>query len=94
VRKIRERYERGQGEQPRVLRGAYREAAEIARGRAVVDRPWEQHIVRRQSLVRGAYLETARALAASADAEDRRLARQIEAFVGTCRPRSRGAMNS
>ena len=81
VRKIRERYEKGRGEPPRVTWAAYREAAAIVRTGERGERPWEGRILKRQQAIRTAYGEAARALAGSGDAEDRRLAEQVRRFV-------------
>jgi type IV secretory pathway VirD2 relaxase len=85
VRKLRERHEAGRGPAPRVMRSALEEAARIARG-ARVERPWERPILQRQQEVRRAYLETAEALARSADPADRRLAEQVRGFVAAMPP--------
>jgi len=80
IRKMRERYERGQGPAPRVLDAAYREAARLARGGSM-ERPWERRIVERQASVRSAYAAVAQALSRSTDPADRALARDVNAFV-------------
>ncbi|CAN7654254.1 hypothetical protein LJR225_005172 [Phenylobacterium sp. LjRoot225] len=80
VRKARERYERTGQNEPRVLREARREAEALAQGRIKVE-AWDQQMRRRQAEVRRTYLEAAKVLAASSNAQDRALARDVEAFV-------------
>jgi len=82
IRKMRERYERGQGPAPRVLDAAYHEAARLARGGSM-ERPWETRIVERQTAVRRAYAAAAQVLARSTDPSDRALAKEVGAFVKT-----------
>ena len=82
IRKMRERYERGQGPAPRVLDAAYREAARLARGGSMA-RPWEARILARQASIRSAYAAIAQALSRSTDPNDRTLAKDVSAFVKT-----------
>ena len=81
VRKLRERYEKGQGPAPRVMSAARDEALRIAKGDQKVDRPWEPAILQRQQEVRRAYLEQAAALDQSGDPNGRALAVSLRAFV-------------
>lgn len=80
VRKARERYERTGQNEPRVLREARREAEALAGGKAGVQ-PWDKQMLRRQAEVRATYMEAAKVLATSSSAQDRALARDVEAFV-------------
>lgn len=81
VRKLRERYERGQAPPPRVMDAARHEAWRIARGGLKVERPWEASIVTRQAAVRDAYLAQARELERSPDSGSHVLAHRLRAFV-------------
>lgn len=81
VRRLRDRAGRGEGQLPRVLASAYREAAGAAFRGDRDPRPWEVRMAERQARVRALYLAQARLLQVSADAEDRRLGREVEAFV-------------
>ncbi len=81
VRKMRERYERGEGAAPRVLRSALQEAGEAAFLGDAAARPWETATARRQAQVRALYLAQARLLIASGDRDDQALGRAVERFV-------------
>ena len=80
VRKLREKHERGAGEEPRVLHAAREEAARIARGELRLERPWERALLRRQQEVRGAYLHHADTLDGG-DGDAKELAKSLRAFV-------------
>lgn len=70
------------GTEPVIARRRRDEAAWTAAGRD--DRkaaPWEQAVQRRQQGIRAAYLDRADELMASGDADDRRLAADLRAFV-------------
>lgn len=85
VRRLRLRFEAG-GPPARVLRSAYREAAEAAfRGPGAL-RPWEVQMVTRQRRIRTLYLEQARLLAASDHQADRRLGAALSVFVSALAP--------
>ena len=82
LRKLRERYERGDGAPPpRVLHAARQEAIRIARGELKLERPWEAAISSRQEAVRYAYLAEAAKLARSGDERSQVLSRQLVVFV-------------
>ena len=81
LRKMRERYERGDGSPPRTLEAAYLEASDAVFDPATPRPPWEQQIAETQSKIRGHYLDHAEALAASPDPQDQALAKQVETFV-------------
>ena len=78
VRKLRERL--GADGRPRVVVGAYKEAAQAAFGK-VEAKPWDIATARRQAQTRARYLAEARLLMASTDEADRALGREVEAFV-------------
>ena len=82
IRKIRERYERGQGPAPRVMDAAYREAARLARGGSM-ERPLEPQILARQTAVRRGHAAAAPNPESSGDPADRALAKEVGAFVKT-----------
>lgn len=81
IRKLRERHEGGGGAMPHVRAAAYREAARAAFGTGGGAPAWEVASAQRQRAVRATYLAQARILKASADAEDVKLGRAVEAFV-------------
>ena len=85
VRKARERFERTGRNEPRVLREARREAQALAQG-GLKAQAWDEQMLRRQSEIRATYREAAKVLAASGIAEDRALARQVDAFVKSMPP--------
>ena len=77
VRKLRDRFERGEGPMPDTLRGALKEAA----GPPVADRPWEARAKQRQAEIRRSLVVEALRLQASTTEKDRRLGADLEAFV-------------
>lgn len=81
LRKIRERYECGQGEPARVRRAVYRDAAKAAFRGETAPMPWEAQMLERQVIVRSLYLAQAQLLRRSPDPEDRALGSKVEAFV-------------
>jgi type IV secretory pathway VirD2 relaxase len=81
VRRLRERYAKGRGEAPRVLKSALLEAARIAGGGATAPAAWDLHLARRQASIRGLYRAQVEVLARSENVEDRRLAAALKAFV-------------
>lgn len=82
IRQMRDR-----GVTPQTVRSAYLEVAQELTGRKnIPTRPWEENIVKRQQTIRQTYLATAGALALSPDAEDRRLAEDVQKFVAGMPP--------
>lgn len=81
LRKMRERYEAGQGKPARVQRAAYGEAAKVAFGGQSTRRAWEARLLERQASVRGLYAAQAQLLARSGSSADRVLGAAVEAFV-------------
>lgn len=81
IRRIRERAEQGRGAVGSVQRSALREAAQTVFGGEAEAKPWERRLMARQQRTRALYLAQARLLQAAADADDRRLGREVEAFV-------------
>ncbi|MBJ7412009.1 MAG: hypothetical protein JHD15_16820 [Phenylobacterium sp.] len=81
LRRIRERHARGQGGMGRVASEKLKAAAQLAFGGPPKPTPWEEQMARRQQAVRRLYLAQAKLLQASGDADDRRLAIEIEGFV-------------
>jgi len=81
LRKIRERYEAGQGEPARVRRTAYRDAAKAAFRGETTPMPWEAQMLERQANVRSLYLAQAQLLRRSPDPADRALGSKVETFV-------------
>jgi type IV secretory pathway VirD2 relaxase len=86
VRKLRERLAAADGGMPRVTAQAYRAAAPTALGAVTETPPWEAAITRRQARIRALYLGQARLLAASAEPQDRALARAVARFVAEMPP--------
>ncbi len=80
-RRIRDRYEAGQGPIAKVRRAAYGEAAKAAFLGETAPKPWEARMVGRQARVRGLYLGQAKLLGQSDHPADRVLGAKIEAFV-------------
>lgn len=79
IRKLRERYEQGQGPLPRVLASAAREAIDpVSRG---APRPWEAAIAQRQARIRGLYADQARLFLTATDPELRALGRAVARFL-------------
>jgi hypothetical protein len=81
IRKIRERHDAGIGDRPKVLRGAYQEAARAAFGDDVTPRPWERRMTESQANIRRLYLQQAILLRRSDDPTDRVLGDRVVAFV-------------
>lgn len=81
LRRIRERYEAGQGEPAKVRRAAYREAARAAFKGETARTPWETQMLERQAKVRSLYLAQAQLLRRSSNLVDRELGSKVEAFV-------------
>lgn len=81
LRRIRERLARGQGGMGRVASEKLKTAAQLAFGGPPKPTPWEERMARRQLAVRRLYLAQAKLLQASGDADDRRLAIEIEGFL-------------
>jgi type IV secretory pathway VirD2 relaxase len=81
LRKMRERYEAGQGELPEVRRAAYRGAANAAFNGETTRTQWETRMLERQARVRSLYLAQAQLLRRSPDRADRALGTKVEAFV-------------
>jgi type IV secretory pathway VirD2 relaxase len=86
VRKLQERLAASDGGMPFVTAQAYRDAAPTAVGAETANPPWETAIARRQARIRALYLSQARLLAASAEPEDRALARAVARFVAEMPP--------
>jgi hypothetical protein len=80
MRKLRERFEAGQGPMPERRRRAFVEAGAVAFG-APEATAWEQRLAAQQRRIRSLYLAQARLLQASPEASDQQLGRQVEAFV-------------
>lgn len=81
MHRLRERQASGKGEMAVRQRQAYREAAKAAFQGDTAARPWERKLLARQAAIRRTYLAQADLLAGSPSADDRRLARQVRAFV-------------
>jgi type IV secretory pathway VirD2 relaxase len=86
VRKLRERLAASDGGMPRVTAQAYRDAAPIAAGAVTEPPTWQGAIERQQARIRALYLSQARLLAASAEPDDRALARAVARFVAEMPP--------
>lgn len=82
VRKLRERFERGESPAPETLRGALKAAC----GGSAAKRPWEPQLRLRQAAIRRTLVVEALRLQASAADEDRRLGHDLERFVRTLPP--------
>lgn len=82
VRKMRERFVRGEGPLPAVLEAAYREAL----GGDLASAPWRDAAASRQREVRRGFVALALALERSAAPDDRVLAKAIAAFVKAMPP--------
>lgn len=81
VRRMRDRFDKGQGEPPKADVGAVRAALDQARRN-----PWIGPSRERQGAVRTYFVAQAMALSRSPETEDRRLAKALEAFVKTMPP--------
>ena len=81
LRKIRERYEDGQGQPARVRRLAYHDAAKAAFGNRTTPLLWERRLLERQATIRRIYTAQAAILQRSPDPADRALGSEVEAFV-------------
>ncbi len=81
VRRMRDRFEKGQGEPSRADVGAVRAALD-----GVHRQPWIAPSRERQAAVRTYFVAQAMALSRSPDADDQRLAKTLEAFVKTMPP--------
>jgi hypothetical protein len=81
VRRMRERFESGQGAPARIRRSAYQEAAKAAFQGDTAPRVWEVRSVERQARIRGLYLAQAQLLRRSTDADDQALGAKVVAFV-------------
>lgn len=82
VRKLRERFERGEGPMPETLKGALKWAAKAPS----VEPLWETRLRQKQSYIRRALVVEALRLQASRAADDRRLGQDLERFVRTLPP--------
>lgn len=82
VRKLRERFERGEGPMPETLKGALKSAAKAPS----VEPLWETRLRQKQSYIRRALVVEALRLQASRAADDRRLGQDLERFVRTLPP--------
>lgn len=82
VRKLRERFERGEGAMPETLKGALKDAARSPAEAA----PWEVRLRQRQAQIRKALVVEALRLQASKTDADRTLGRDLETFVRTLPP--------
>ena len=82
VRKLRERFERGEGPMPETLKGALRSAAKVP----AIEPLWETRLREKQSYIRRALVVEALRLQASREADDRRLGQDLERFVRTLPP--------
>jgi len=81
VRQMRDRFVKGQGNPPDADVGAVRAALDQARRQ-----PWVARSRERQGAVRTYFVAQAVTLSRSLDAEDKRLAKALEAFVKTMPP--------
>jgi len=81
VRQMRERYEAGRGEIPRVRRSALHEAAKAAFGGGVDRPPWEARMMARQSTIRTLWMAQARLLLESGNPADRALGARAVTFI-------------
>lgn len=86
VRRLRERYERGEGAIPRTVRAGVLDAAHEARRESAPSRPWEQALLQRQRRVRGVYLAQIAVLSRSSTADDRDLAAELRRFLDRMPP--------
>lgn len=81
-RRLRERFEGGEGPMPETLKGALRSAAMPAGA----DPPWETQLRRRQAAIRRALVVEALRLQTSRADDDRRLGADLERFVRSLPP--------
>jgi len=81
VRKMRERHEMGQGEEPRVLAAAREQAAKAALELSQDPDPWNVHLRERWMTTRAAYGLAAKLLAKSPDPADQALSRKVQSFA-------------
>lgn len=82
VRKLRERFERGEGDMPEVMKGALKAAATSPS----VEPPWEARLRERQAYIRRALVVEAVRLQASKSDDDRQLGLDLERFIRTLPP--------
>ena len=83
LRRLRDRFEAGEGPPARVVRSAYQQAAAAAFQGDETLRPWEVRVAERQRRIRTLFLQQARLLSASDQLEDRRLGAALASFVST-----------
>jgi len=84
LRRINDRYRRGEAPMALLLRGAYREAAKAAfQSGAPSLPPWEAKLVDRQTRIRSLYLAQAKLLQGAGDPATRALGGRVESFVRT-----------
>ncbi|MBJ7483491.1 relaxase/mobilization nuclease domain-containing protein [Brevundimonas sp.] len=81
VRRMRDRFDKGQGAPAKVEIGVVKAALEQPRRQ-----PWTEAIRERQSAVRKYFVAQAVALSRSPEADDQRLAKTLETFVKTMPP--------
>lgn len=82
VRKLRERFERGEGAMPETLKGALQSAAKPRAD----EPPWETRLREKQAYIRRALVVEALRLQASRVGEDRQLGQDLERFIRTLPP--------
>lgn len=82
VRKLRERFERGEGSMPTTLEGALKSAATPPAAEPV----WEARLRQRQAAIRRTLVVEALRLQASTAQGDRRLGQDLEQFIRTLPP--------
>lgn len=82
VRKLRERFERGEGAMPETLKGALESAAKPRAD----EPPWETPLREKQASIRRALVVEALRLQASRVGEDRQLGQDLEHFIRTLPP--------
>lgn len=76
-KRLRERFERGEGPMPRTLQGALKSAA----GPLTAEPVWEVRLRRRQAFIRRSLVAEALKLQASKAVDDRRLGQELEQFI-------------
>jgi len=81
VRRIHDRYAKGQGSIGRVAAEKLKSAAQVAFGEGPQMNIWDERIARRQQVIRRTYLAQAKLLQTSDDPDDRRFGLALENFV-------------
>jgi len=82
VRKLRERFERGDGPLPKTLAGALESAAQPPSS----EPPWETRLRQRQAAIRRTLVVEALRLQVSKADDDRRLGQDLEQFIRSLPP--------